>query len=119
MYVEHRRIVEVSIEFCENLVLTVRRNNIRFKQLEELDVDRVERKDGIQIRLADFELDMHWSEALSTYATQHEAHCRDFAREVCERAGRDDLLNQAGPTLQKFIDYLASGLVKRDFRDLF
>ncbi len=47
---------------------TVRRNNRRFKQLEDLDVDFVERKDGIQIRLAEFELDMHWREALPKYA---------------------------------------------------
>lgn len=34
-------------------LITVRRNNLRFKQLEDLDVDLVERKDGIQIRLAE------------------------------------------------------------------
>lgn len=100
-------------------LITVRRNNVRFKQLEELDVDLVERKDGIQIRLAEFELDMHWRDSLSMYATQHEDHCTEFARAVLERAERDDLLSQAGPTKQAFIDYLESGLVARDFRELF
>lgn len=100
-------------------LITVRRNNIRFKQLQELDVDRVERKDGIQIQLDEFELDMHWRDALSTYATQHEDHCTEFARAVLERAERDDLLEKAGPTKQEFIDYLESGLVERDFRELF
>jgi len=100
-------------------LITVRRNNIRFKQLQELGVDLVERKDGIQIQLDEFELDMHWRDALSTYATRHEDHCTEFARAVLERAERDDLLKKTGPTKQEFIDYLESGLVERDFKDLF
>ncbi|SFL63332.1 hypothetical protein SAMN04487950_4425 [Halogranum rubrum] len=100
-------------------LITVRRNNIRFKQLQELCVDCVERKDGIQIQLDEFELDMHWRDALSTYATRHEDHCTEFARAVLERAERDDLLKKTGPTKQEFIDYLESGLVERDFKDLF
>ncbi|WP_396614029.1 hypothetical protein ACH9L7_20085 (plasmid) [Haloferax sp. S1W] len=100
-------------------LITVRRNNIRFKQLQELGVDCVERKDGIQIQLDEFELDMHWRDALSTYATRHEDHCTEFARAVLERAERDDLLKKTGPTKQEFIDYLESGLVERDFKDLF
>lgn len=100
-------------------LITVRRNNIRFKQLQELGVDRVERKDGIQIQLDDFELDMRWRDALSTYATRHEDHCTEFARAVLERAERGGLLTKAGPTKQEFIDYLESGLVERDFRELF
>ncbi|MFC5973945.1 hypothetical protein ACFPYI_21695 [Halomarina salina] len=100
-------------------LITVRRNNIRFKQLQELGVDFVERKDGIQIQLDEFELDMHWRDALSTYAIRHEDHCTEFAHAVLERAERDDLLEEAGPTKQEFIDYLESGLVERDFRELF
>ncbi|MFC6823748.1 hypothetical protein [Halopelagius fulvigenes] len=100
-------------------LITVRRNNIRFKQLQELGVDLVERKDGIQIQLDEFELDMHWRDALSTYATRHEGHCTEFARAVLERAERNDLLKKAGPTKQEFIDYLESGHIERDFRDLF
>jgi hypothetical protein len=100
-------------------LITVRRNNLRFKKLEELDVDIVERKDGIQIRLAEFQLDMHWQEALSEYASLHESHCVEFAQAVIERAERDDLLDQTGPTKQEFITYLEDGLVERDFRELF
>lgn len=100
-------------------LITVRRNNVRFKQLQELGVDLVERKDGIQIQLNKFELDMHWHDALSTYATRHEDHCTEFARAVLERAERDDLIETAGPTKQEFIDYLESGLVEQDFRELF
>lgn len=53
------------------------------------------------------------------YATRHEDHCTTFARAVLERAKRDDRLEKAGPTKQEFIDYLESGLVERDFRELF
>src|SRR6056297_443492 len=100
-------------------LITVRRNNLRFKQLEKLDVDFVERKDGIQIRLSEFELDMHWRDALSEYAGQHEAHCTAFAQAVLKRAERDDLLDDQGPTKQDFITYLEDGLIERDFREMF
>ncbi|ELZ15350.1 hypothetical protein [Natrinema limicola] len=100
-------------------LITVRRNNLRFKKLEELDVDLVERKDGIQIRLTKFELDMHWREALTEYASLHETHCTEFAQAVLKRAERDYLLDQPGPTKQEFITYLEEGLVERDFREMF
>lgn len=100
-------------------LITVRRNNIRFKRLQELGVDLVERKDGIQIRLAAFDLDMHVHEALSTYAQRHETHCIEFARSLLTEAERDDLQSCSGPTHQEFVDYLESGLVDRDLRELF
>ena len=100
-------------------LITVRRNNIRFKHLAEFGVGLVERKDGIQIRLAEFDLDMHWQEALAAYAERHEDHCTAFAHAVLERVGRDDLLDQAGPAKPEFIEYLERGLVERDFRELF
>jgi hypothetical protein len=100
-------------------LITVRRNNVRFQRLEELGVDLVERKDGIQIRLTDFELDMHWQEALSTYASRHEQHCTAFARSVLKQTDRPELVERSGPTKQEFVDYLETGLVERDFRELF
>lgn len=100
-------------------LITVRRNNLRFKQLEELGVDLVERKDGIQIRLTEFELEMHWRDALSTYARRHEEHCTAFAHVVLKRAERDELLDRSGPTRQAFIEYLESGPIERDFREMF
>ena len=100
-------------------LITVRRNNVRFDHLEELDVDLVERKDGIQIRLAEFDLDMHWRDALGEYAERHEEHCTAFARVVLERAAKEELIDQSGPLMQDFIEYLETGLVERDFRDLF
>lgn len=100
-------------------LITVRRNNVRLKKLEELNVDIVERKDGIQIRLAEFDLDMHWREAHSTYARLHESHCTEFAKAVLDRADRHGLHSEQGPKKSEFIDYLETGLVERDFTDLF
>ncbi|EMA43469.1 hypothetical protein C448_09777 [Halococcus morrhuae DSM 1307] len=100
-------------------LITVRRNNVRFQHLEELDVDLVERKDGIQIRLAEFDLDMHWRDAHATYAERHEEHCTEFARAVFERAAKEEFIDHSGPSKQGFIEYLETGLVERDFRELF
>jgi hypothetical protein len=83
-----------------------------------LGVDLVERKDSIRIRLAEFDLDMHWREALSEYAGRHEAHCTEFARAVLERTDQQNLRDQPGPTRREFVEYLETG-VDRDFRDLF
>jgi prophage maintenance system killer protein len=100
-------------------IITIRRNNIRFKRLQELGVDLVERKDGIQIQLSEFELDMHWRDALSTYANGHEKHCTDFAQDVLKQADRAELIDREGPTKQEFVEYLETGLVERDFREMF
>lgn len=59
-----------------------------------------------------------WRDALSEHAGRHETHCTEFARAVLERAERDDLLDQPGPTRQEFVEYLETG-VDRDFRELF
>jgi hypothetical protein len=99
-------------------LITVRRNNVRFQHLAELGVDLVERKDGIQIRLAEFDLDMHWRDALAEYAEQHEEHCTEFARAVLERAETEELIDQSGPSKQGFVEYLETGLVDRDLREL-
>ena len=54
-----------------------------------MGVDLVEQKNGIQIRLAEFDLDMHWREALSEYAGRHETHCCEFAQVVLERSEKE------------------------------
>ena len=100
-------------------LITIRRNNIRFKHLQELGVDLVERKGGIRIRLADYELDMAPNEALSRYAVRHEELCDDFVRAVLDQAERSDLREAAGPTKKAFVEYLESGVVERDFEELF
>ena len=100
-------------------LLTVRRNNVRFQHLQDLGVDSVERKGGIQIRLADYDLDMHWRDALTEYARRHEAHCVAFAEEVLERAGRSELQDRSGPTKVEFIDFLETNVLNRELTDLF
>lgn len=66
-------------------LITVRRNNLRFKHLQDLGVHLVERKGGIRIRLADYDLDMSPNEALTQNATRHEELCTDFVRAVLDR----------------------------------
>jgi hypothetical protein len=100
-------------------LITVRRNNVRFEHLRDQGVGIVERKGGIRIELDDYELDMHWREALSRYAERHEEHCVSFAREIVERADRTDPLDRTGPTETEFVEYLETGVVERDFTDLF
>lgn len=100
-------------------LITVRRNNVRFQHLENLGVDTVERKDGIQIGLAEFDLDMHWRDALSVYADRHETHCTDFAQALLERKNRDELKKQQGPTKSEFVEFLETGVIDRDFREMF
>lgn len=100
-------------------LITVRRNNVRFERLASAGVDIVERKDGIQIVLADFELDLPIHEAQTEYAERHESHCTEFARTLLEESDRTDLLDREGPKKADFIEYLESGLVERDFRELF
>jgi len=100
-------------------LITVRRNNVRFQHLRQQGVDIVERKGGIRIALDDYELDMHWRKALSRYAKCHETHCIEFAEEILERAERAALADRVGPTQAEFVEYLETGIVERDFTDLF
>jgi len=100
-------------------LVTVRRNNVRFQMLRELGVDLVERKGGVRIRLNDYDLDVHWREALREYAERHEEHCVGFAREVLERADRAALAERSGPSRAAFVEYLETGVVERDFGELF
>jgi hypothetical protein len=100
-------------------LVTVRRNVARFERLESLNVTAVVRKDGIRIDLADFELDVHWREGLSEYATRHEERTRAFVRSIIRQSGRRDLLDREDPAQQDFLEYLETGLLERDFSDVF
>ena len=99
-------------------LITIRRNNLRFKHLAELNVDLVERKGGIRIRLSDYELDMYPGEAKQIYAKYHEDLCVDLVDELFDRTDQSDLSAQSGPTKQEFVEYLDSG-VDIDSRELF
>lgn len=99
--------------------LATRRNNVRFQKLRELGVNLVERKGGIRIRFDDYDLDMHWREAQREYAERHEEHCVGFVREVLERADRTELAGRSGLSRAEFVEYLDTGVVERDFGELF
>jgi hypothetical protein len=62
---------------------------------------------------------MHWRDALSECAERHEVHCTEFAEAIATQAGRDDLIQQNGPSKAVFVEYLETGLVTRSFSDLF
>lgn len=100
-------------------LLTIRRNNLRFKHLANVGVDQVRRKDGICIELSSYNLDMHPSDAKARYAEYHERHCVSFAKDVLRRAGKEQLVTEAGPGLDEFVAFLETGLQKRDFTNVF
>ena len=62
---------------------------------------------------------MHWRDGLAVYAEQHEEHCTEFARAIFGRAEKEGLFDQSDPSKQGFIEYLETGLVDRDLRELF
>lgn len=100
-------------------LITVRRNNLRFKHLARSGVEQVMRKDGICIELSSYDLDMHPTDAKVYYAERHEEHCIQFAKKVLRRAGMEDLNSTVGPELEEFVEFLENGLQERDFTDIF
>ena len=88
-------------------ILTVRRNNVRFKQLLEYGCKTVVRKGDIEITLADWELDMPYRDAWTHYAQKHERLCIRFAEEIAERAGVPELSNRPGLSQSEFARLLA------------
>ena len=87
-------------------ILTVRRNNVRFKSLQEVGCEYVLRKGGILIDLSQYELDMHYRYAWEYYAKTHENLCIDFAGEVIKRAEQPEMLTKEAPQKGKFIEHL-------------
>jgi len=100
-------------------LLTVRRNNVRFRKLVDLDVDTAVRKDRIEIPLTNYNLDMTIRDARAHYAKVHELHCRGFAIEVLDKADRLDLTGVTGPTRDELQTYLKVGVHKHEFSDVF
>lgn len=83
-------------------IITVRRNNLWFKNLRSYGCKTVFRKGGIGIELADWELDMHYHQAWKVYSRKHEKLCTRFAEEVSERAGVLHLNDQQGLDQEEF-----------------
>jgi len=87
-------------------VLTVRRNTTAFSLLFEWGCDVVIRKNGIEINLTKYEMDMSTSAAYEHYAEEHTELCREFMIESVTRAGYDELVSADGIDKAEFVAYL-------------
>lgn len=86
--------------------LTVRRNTTAFSLLSEWGCDTVVRKNGIEIVLAEYDLDLTRSEAYAHYGDVHTELCTDFLTESVTRAGHDELLSTEGIGKAEFVSFL-------------
>ncbi|WP_020221709.1 hypothetical protein [Halarchaeum acidiphilum] len=87
-------------------LLTVRRNTTAFSLLAEWGCDVVKRKNGIEIVLAEYDLDLTRSEAYAYYGDAHTELCTDFLSESVTRAGYDELRNIEGIGQAEFVSFL-------------
>lgn len=87
-------------------LLTVRRNTTAFSLLAEWGCDTVVRKNGIEIVLAEYDLDFTRSEAYAYYGDVHTALCTDFLIESVTRAGHDELITTEGIGKAEFVLFL-------------
>lgn len=77
-------------------LLTVGRNAARFFYLESFGCDRVERKGGIEIVLAEYELFADVEQSLDHYARRHRQLCVELAETLVGRLNRPGLSEQTG-----------------------
>jgi len=87
-------------------LLTVRRNTTAFSLLSEWGCDTIVRKNGIEIGLAEYDLDFTRSEALAYYGDSHTELCRGFLTESVTRAGHDELVSTDGIGKMEFVSFL-------------
>lgn len=87
-------------------LLTVRRNVGRFRYLSKFGCTTVRRKGGIDISLAEYDLEMHTHEALSEYATRHERRTVTFAEKLLERTNNTRLVEESGLSKSEFAEYI-------------
>lgn len=87
-------------------LLTVRLNVTPFRLLEQWGCETVVRRGGIEIDLADFDLDMDQSDALAHYAERHTDVCTAFMEESIERTGHEHLLDEQGLDYEGFVEFL-------------
>jgi hypothetical protein len=74
--------------------------------LAEWGCDVVKRKNGIDIQLSAYELDLARSEAYEYYGDMHTELCTEFLTESVTRAGHDELLSTNGIGKAEFVSYL-------------
>jgi hypothetical protein len=77
-------------------LLTVRRKNVCLKHLRRHGTTTVRRKNGVEIDLRDYELDMYPSEAQVHYARKYRELWIVIVAEAVERAGSSELTEKTG-----------------------
>jgi len=87
-------------------LLTVRRNTTAFSLLAEWGCGTVVRKNGIEIALAEYDLDFTRSEAYKHYGDVHTELCTDFLIESVTRAGHEELITTEGIGKAEFVSFL-------------
>jgi prophage maintenance system killer protein len=87
-------------------LLTVRRNTTAFSLLADWGCDTVMRKNGIEIVLAEYDLDFTRSESYKHYGDVHTELCADFLIESVTRAGHDELITTEGIGKAEFVSFL-------------
>jgi len=87
-------------------LLTVRRNTTAFSLLSEWGCGTVMRKNGIEIVLAEYDLDFTRSEAYAYYGDVHTELCTDFLIESVTRAGHEELITTEGIGKAEFVSFL-------------
>lgn len=87
-------------------LLTVRRNVRSFRLLQGWGCETILRKGGIEITLAEYDLDMDQSTAYADYGDRHTDICTDFMIESVERTGHEHLRSERGCDYAGFVDYL-------------
>ncbi len=87
-------------------LLTVRRNTTAFSLLAEWGCDTVIRKNGIEIVIAEYDLNCTRSEAYAHYGDVHTELCTDFLIESVTRAGHDELIGTEGIGKAEFVSFL-------------
>ncbi|WP_225307743.1 MULTISPECIES: hypothetical protein [unclassified Haloarcula] len=87
-------------------LLTVRRNTTAFSLLAEWGCDTVLRKNGIEIVLAEYDLDSTRSEAYEHYGELHTELCTNFLTKSVTRAGHDELITTDGNGKAEFVSFL-------------
>lgn len=85
-------------------LLTVRRNVGPFRYLSNLGCQTVRRKGGIDIQLAEYDLDVHPRTALTEYAVRHEQRTITFAGRIIQRTNDGHLTDEPGLTKSEFAD---------------
>jgi len=87
-------------------LLTVRRNVGPFGYLAEYGCDTVQRKGGIDVPLAEYDLEMHRREGLVEYANHHEQRTTTFVETILRETNSEGLLEASSVGKETFCERL-------------